>query len=368
VGVSTTKDDDENDYERVTKEFMKMNNTFLIEARLAAALPTLPDTNTEKEREPGAGANASGAEELPREIQWMPAGEHVIAATQGEAAVTQLVIVNEETAVRMEALLQELRAQAEAGAEDVPYFDFNHEDAEASARPLRFFWGGEDFFTGGVRVEVEWTEPGRTALLGKAYRRFSPSFFVDAAGEVTGAPLNMGGLVNRAAFKTINPIVAGANTIESDANQERASNMDPMKLATELAAAQKRILELEQLLTLKAKDQARAIVETAVRTGKLAPQNTALHAKWVDALTKNPELAETLTGLAVNHALVSIVPHNSTAVHANGNANGPEHEFVVKARQFAEQRKVVFTEAVMHVAAKEPELYEAYRTTLGEGK
>ncbi len=341
-----------------------MNNTFPIEARLAAALPALPTSNTNTTNEPQQPGSGE-VTELPTEIQWMPAGEHVIAATQGEAAVTQLVIVNEETAVRMEAVLQELRAQAEAGAEDVPYFDFNHEDAEASARPLRFFWGGEDFFTGGVRVEVEWTEPGRTALLGKAYRRFSPSFFVDAAGEVTGAPLNMGGLVNRAAFKTINPIVAGANTSDGDANQERSNIMDPMKLAAELAAAQKRIQELEQLLTLKAKDQARAIVETAVRTGKLAPQNTALHAKWVDALTKNPELAETLTGLAVNHALVSIVPHTTAPVHA-ANANGPEHEFVVKARQFAEQRKVVFTEAVMHVAAKEPELYEAYRTTLGE--
>jgi phage I-like protein len=266
----------------------------------------------------------------------------------------------------MEALLQELRAQAEAGAEDVPYFDFNHEDAEASARPLRFYWGGEDALTGGVRVEVEWTEPGRTALLGKAYRRFSPSFFVDVAGEVTGAPLNMGGLVNRAAFKTINPIVAGANTSDGDANNERSNIMDPMKLAAELAAAQKRIQELEQQLALKAKDQARAIVEAAVRTGKLAPQNTALHAKWVDALTKNPELAETLTGLATNHALVTIVPHSTAPVNAN--ANGPEHEFVVKARQFAEQRKVVFTEAVMHVAAKEPELYEAYRATLGEEK
>lgn len=347
-----------------------MNNTFPIEARLAAALPSLPNANTEKEQGAG-GSNGEGAgvmeSELPKEIQWMPAGQHVIAATQGEAPVTQLVIVNEETAVRMEALLQELRAQAEAGAEDVPYFDFNHEDAEASARPLRFYWGGEDAITGGVRVEVEWTEPGRTALLGKAYRRFSPSFFVDAAGEVTGAPLNMGGLVNRAAFKTINPIVAGANTTDSDANQERAINMDPMKLAAELAAAQKRIQELEQQLTLKAKEQARGIVDNAIRTGKLAPQNTALHAKWVEALTKNPELAETLTGLATNHALVSIVPHSTAPVHA-ANTNGPEHEFVVKARQFAEQRKVVFTEAVLHVAAKEPELYEAYRDTLGEGK
>ncbi|HEY1170240.1 MAG TPA: phage protease [Verrucomicrobiae bacterium] len=339
-----------------------MNNTFPIEARLAAALPTLPSANGEKELGQSQLGSA-GVTELPTEIQWMPPGQHVIAATQGEAPVTQLVIVNAETAVRMEALLQELRAQAEAGAEDVPYFDFNHEDAEASARPLRFYWGGEDAITGGVRVEVEWTEPGRTALLGKAYRRFSPSFFVDVAGEVTGAPLNMGGLVNRAAFKTINPIVAGAS--DSDANQERSNIMDPMKLAAELAAAQKRILELEQQLTLKAKEQARAIVDTAIRTGKLAPQNTALHAKWVDALTKNPELSETLTGLATNQALISIVPHTMAPVHA-AHSNGPEHEFVVKARQFAEQRKVVFTEAVMHVAAKEPELYEAYRTTLGE--
>lgn len=360
-----------------------MNKTFPIEARLATTLPALPNTNTDKNKkvemktdvEVPADKQTPETDEvetetsLPTDIQWMPPGQHVIAATQGEAPVTQLVIVTEETAVRMETLLQELRAEAEAGAEDVPYFDFNHEDGEASARPLRFYWGGDDPLTGGVRVEVQWTEPGRTALLGKAYRRFSPSFFVDVAGEVTGAPLNMGGLVNRAAFKTINPIVAGANTNDSDANQERGINMDPMRLAAELAAAQKRIQELEQQLTLKAKEQAKAVVDTAVRTGKLAPQNTALHAKWVEALTKNPELAETLTGLATNHALVTIVPQGTVPVKAaNASANGPEHEFVVKARQFAEQRKLMFTEAVMHVAAKEPELYEAYRATLGEGK
>lgn len=137
------------------------------------------------------------------DIQWMPPGNHTINATRGGVPEEVVVHSNATAATRLEAQLQERRQLAAAGQEDIPYLDFNHDDQEASARVLAFYWGGDDPVKGGIRAKVEWTGAGKRALMEKAYRRFSPSFLLGAAGEVIGAPLNAGGLVNRAAFKSI---------------------------------------------------------------------------------------------------------------------------------------------------------------------
>ena len=141
------------------------------------------------------------------EIQWMPPGTHEITATQGDKTVIRKIHVDAAAAERLQTLLQSFRNQAAAGTEDLPFLDFNHDDAEASARVLEFKWGGEDPVTGGIRAVVEWTAAGLQALLGGLYRRFSPAFFAGPDGRITGAPVNMGGLVNRAAFKTIQPVI-----------------------------------------------------------------------------------------------------------------------------------------------------------------
>lgn len=145
---------------------------------------------------------------LPADIQWMPPGVHTIQASQDRRAVEKRVRVHAGTARTMQRTLEDHLAASAANTGDLPYLDFNHEDGQAAAHPQEFYWAGDDSRAGGVRARVRWTESGRQAVLGKAFRRFSPSFFVDAAGEVIGAPLNMGGLVNRAAFKTIQPLFA----------------------------------------------------------------------------------------------------------------------------------------------------------------
>src|SRR5205807_542565 len=123
---------------------------------------------------------------------------------------------------------------------------------------------------------------------------------------------------NRAAFKTIQPIVASqdlAGRASTATNHKRKANMDAEnKLAADLAAAQKQITELQgqlakaqsedvikakdgEITTLKAKittlegqvsagakASAKAIVDAAVKSGKLAPQNTAIHEKWINAI------------------------------------------------------------------------------------
>lgn len=333
----------------------------------------------------------------PADIQWMPPGAHNITAHElapgKDPKVTTLTVrVHAGTAARMQELLQELRAKAAAGLEDFPYFDFNHDDGAASGRPLEFYWGGEDLKTGGVRAKVEWSEPGKQALSGKvpSFRRFSPSFYPNAAGEVIGAPLNMGGLVNRAAFKNIQPIVASTATHQ---NREEGSMKTADELAADLAAAQNKITDLERRLsaadqkgviaakdaeieTLKgtittlegkissgAKESATAIVDAAVKAGKLAPQNKAIQDKWIKAIAADPGLAETLNALDPNPALATVVTAGSVGGAASTVPAG-EHQFIVKAKAFAAQQKITFADATTQIAGVEPALYEDYRRNL----
>jgi 23S rRNA (uracil1939-C5)-methyltransferase/tRNA (uracil-5-)-methyltransferase len=71
------------------------------------------------------------------------------------------------------------------GREDRPFFDFNHEDREASAWPTEFYWAGDDPQSGGVRARLEWSDAGKRAVDGRTFRRFSPTFHLDASGHVT---------------------------------------------------------------------------------------------------------------------------------------------------------------------------------------
>ncbi len=148
-----------------------------------------------------------GAQALPGEIQWMPPGPQTITATKGSEPFKMDVVVNAALAALVATHLQTFRAKAASGQEDLPYFDFNHEDGEASAHPTEFYWGGDDPKTGGIRAKLEWTKAGAQAVLGHTYHRFSPEFLVDEASRIVGVGLNMGGLVNRAAFKNIRPVM-----------------------------------------------------------------------------------------------------------------------------------------------------------------
>lgn len=346
-------------------------------ARLAVSLPGIPIVD-------------SVDAPVPQEIQWMPPGEHEISATQGDKTVTRTVRVDAVAARRLQDLLQELRSKAASGREDLPYFDFNHDDNAASARVLEFKWGGSDPVKGGIRAVVEWSKPGREALAGKAYRRFSPSFFVDAEGRVTGAPVNMGGLVNRAAFKTIQPIVAGS---PGDAN-ERNPTMDADKLAADLAAANTKVSELTKKLAeadqkdlIKAKDteiadlkgrvtqlegeikaaaqsHAEAIVAKAVADGKLPPQNKEIQAKWVKALVETPELAETLDAITAKPVPGQVII-NAGQPAGSATAGSEAEQFValVQAKHSELKDKSKALDAA--ISAK-PNLYEAWRKANGQ--
>jgi phage I-like protein len=285
-------------------------------------------------------------DQLPGEIQWMPPGIHEITAMTDDGPEDLKVIVNEQTATRIAKLLQDYSSAAAAGQGDRAYFDFNHNDEEASAHVIGFFWGGNDPVSGGVRAKVEWTGPGRRALLEKAYRRFSPSFYPNKAGEVVAAPLNMGGLVNRAAFRTIAPILSRyggdkaptnktkeptdmAKTVDeqlADLSASLAKNQENITAlcgtVDKLVKAQKpeekppttakdpniisleaEVKALKDLNLVQAKANAGAAVRKAVSEGKIPPQDAKLIEQWTNILLVDAKNAELLEALPVNAAL-----------------------------------------------------------------
>ena len=147
-------------------------------------------------------------EGLPSDLQYMPPGTHQINASRNGQPVSLDISVDASTAETLNKFLQGQLTKATEGNDDRPFFDFNHEDREAAAWPTAFYWAGDDPLTGGVRAKIEWSGAGEKAVKEKTFRRFSPTFVPDEAGHVIGSETNMGGLVNRAAFKKIQPLFA----------------------------------------------------------------------------------------------------------------------------------------------------------------
>lgn len=182
------------------------------------------------------------APETPdNEVMFMPAGTHVISPTQGGRAVTAQVLVTREAAGEMERQRAALVARGKR-----PYFDFNHEDRDASFWPTQFFWKDGD--APGVYARGEWSDVGKQSISGKRYRQFSPVFYVN---DVRATPArivcredakpNFGGLVNDPAFHQILPFWAKHAGDGEHQNQNQTVNMTPQ----EIAALQAKIAALE---------------------------------------------------------------------------------------------------------------------------
>lgn len=266
---------------------------------------------------------------VPDEIMIMPAGTHNAWLGKGGKVVNVTVLVNQYTALTLQRALE---AHLAASAHR-PYFDFDHEKNAAAGWPSQFLW--RDTPKAGVYAKVEWSKPGAEAIRGKAYRTFSPAFWVDDERKkpalVEDAPLVMGGLVNAPAFKEILPLWAKDQRAATD----KPNHMDPKE---EVAALQAKITKLEnentelkgkatsskeatehqaaltardtEIASLKQakealegketerrKADAKSAVEAAVARGALPPKDTALQAKWQGIIEGNPENAELLAKL-----------------------------------------------------------------------
>ena len=266
-------------------------------------------------------------DELPDDIQYLPPGTHSITATKNGKPAELTLEVDAKTA----NLLQISFDQITAGDKEQVFIDFNHDDGEASAWVTGFYWAGADPETGGVRAKVEWTNAGEEALQGRNFRKFSPTFTLNSKGEIEGTTLNAGGLVNRPAFKDINPIVASdgeyqnpdskmAEIIEEKKKEEVIGQEDDSKKKEEVSA-QERLAEVKkENETLKAKIKAleddkekeqevaaQAAVDKAVEDGRIPPKDEEVKSKWVSILNNDPSAIMALNALPVNPVFQRVV-------------------------------------------------------------
>lgn len=262
----------------------------------------------------------------------MPPGRHRIRASQGGKPVSVEVAVSAATAAVLQTFLAAKMTAAAEGREDRPFFDFNHEDREASAWPTEFYWAGDDPLSGGVRARIDWSDAGKRAVEGRTFRRFSPTFHLDASGHVTGSEINMGGLVNRAAFKRIAPLFAAApvdTEHEQPLMQTLISTLRSLSLveasATEesdlvsqvsrsVSALKSQVSDLQANLATQARQRAESLVDAAVHAGRLPANYTDARGFWVDALIRDEAKAvKALDALAVNPVLARLTPGGDPA-------------------------------------------------------
>src|SRR5262245_62002675 len=113
---------------------------------------------------------ASGEWTPPDSLEWMPAGRHEVSASLDGKPWKGTVEASPEDADRLDAQLQSLLSESNAGKASRPFVDFNHEGKDAAAIPTKFFWKD------GIRLAVEWTAAGLAALKGRVFAYFSPEF------------------------------------------------------------------------------------------------------------------------------------------------------------------------------------------------
>lgn len=333
----------------------------------------------------------------------MPPGAHAINASQAGQPVSLAVNVNADGAENAQKSFDAIMEMVQAGEEDRPYIDLNHEDREASGWPQGFTWAGDDPIKGGIRMKVEWSAAGKAAILGKTFRRFSPSFYVDQNGIVIGAPVNMGGLVNRAAFKRIAPVWSkSASAAEDPANKPQHEEQEPTMKSlltvlarqgllqsadvdeptavsqvsaalaeratkvsateTELTETKAKLTDTESKLDAALTLGATATVDAAIAAGRIPSQDDTIKAKWIGLIKADPTNAGLLP--EPNAALKKVVDAKKPGASDLG--GGSEHPFMAKVHEYQANQKSSEAFAIEAVA-RTPEgakLYEEYRASL----
>jgi hypothetical protein len=292
-----------------------------------------------------------GGASAPEWVMVMPAGVHKITPSQNGRPVEVMVRIDRESARMMQAALE---AHLAAGPQR-PWFNFDHnKQGPASAWPTGFEW--RESPAPGVYARVEWSKAGAEAITGKMYRAFSPSFFVDSINaspaRITGAPLDMGALVNVPAFKAISPLWAsGSQGQPEGTNKIGVTKMTEQELAalrarleklekenSELKAAQassattaaiaakdEEIAQLKQTLgkvqgEIQAMNKAKAVaaIQAAIARGALPPKDQAIQAHWQGMIEADPTKVVLLEAIPGNPALAPVTA--ASAQNAGGGA------------------------------------------------
>lgn len=328
------------------------------------------------------------------EVQLFPPGQHRIVAKMDGKPVELDVNIGEEQAATIAKDFDKMVAEAKAGRGPKPFLDFNHEDREASAWVETVFWAGNDPVRGGVRAKVEWSKPGKEAVAGKSYRQFSPNFLIDTrTKQIIGTTPNMGGLVNRPAFRGIQPFfakdgaeqpskptmkkltallaTAGLISAANAENDDLAAAEFSEKFATLKAASAERDAAKSELATVSAKHAALAdahaerIVTEAVAAGRIAAKDSDTRAMWKTLLVADPKNAALLASIApvqAADATQKIVTQGGKTPD-KGEKSG-EQKIVVLAKEIATSEKISYDAALVKAASQNPAAYDEYRVSL----
>jgi phage I-like protein len=302
------------------------------------------------------------AEELPGEIQYLPPGTHKITAHRDGKPHKMTVKVDADSATK---LADSIKALLAAGEE--PFIDFNHDDKSASGWLKDLFWAGDDPKTGGVRAKVEWTQEGATALKGKGYKRFSPTFTVNEQGVIDGTRVNAGGLVNRPAFTRIAKIVAKASEEDSEdaATNPEENSMDQKEHEAAIQAKDAEIADLrKQVETLNAKaaeftaNRITSLIEAACGDGRIPAKDEEAKKQWTATLTACPESEALLAKLPKTVMAKGIVGGKVPGSQsATVNLDDPEEVYQAQQTILAKHATLPFAERWTAACGEAPELF-----------
>ena len=360
------------------------------------------------------------ANELPAHIQWMPPGRQIVQPLGFEEPFE--MNVTPVIAQAADRQLQQLRAKAAAGSDAQPYGDFNHKDEGRAYLPKRFWWGGSDPKTGGIRADVEWTGAGAKAVREGELCCNSPSWRLHKVTKAfLGITHNVGGLVPRGAFHSIQAF-AKAETIparsggpgspqqehqknkpmtpeqekqladsaaaivkitatvegiataqakaktDADAAAAKAKAGDDTKPNPELDAIKAELKKLNEAQVAQAKAAGSVKIQQAIKDGKIPAQAKATIDHLEGMYVANAKAAdEFIDGLPVSAALKTIVANAKGG--ATSTTTTDEHEFIAKAKAYAKEKNITDEVEAQAKFAGTPagrELYQAYSDSLGQ--
>lgn len=340
--------------------------------------------------------------------QWMPPGyQEPVCFVSGKPKQLKFTVQAKHAEI-FNSQLQNFLTKARAGRGDKPMTDYDHADAAASSRPVRMYWGGNDPITGGIRLVTKPTSKARAGIKDGEWDRFSPEWDFDPETfEPISIGTNLGGLVNKAAFKTIAPVVAkdaGA------ANHKHIDNMDKNEMTSVITDALKpfgdRLAALEtkftaqpaaataqaksadeiktvitdllkpvtdEITALKTagvetkKAQAKAGVAKYVGRAGLAPQDTKAIEFWEAAYLANPVQTEELLGKLpkAQAAGVRITSGHGGTQTITTEFSEPENRILDGAKKLREGNKAIASDAsAIEAYLRSPEGNAAYAEIL----
>lgn len=300
------------------------------------------------------------AKPLPREIVWVPAGEHDICAHGAGMQPVQARVLGDEHGAR--AIQTDFETVKAAGGR--VYLDRNHDDADATGDVRAFSWDPAR----GIVATVDWTPYGERLLRERTFCSFSPAFLRNKA---TGRPARLiaghaaGGLVNAPAFGAAmpaliaarlagaelhaTPVLAGsasdssrtmnkellikllaglgvtlapdATPADTDAAITQALGKATAPVSASHAAPGAAELEaLRAQLSTVRKDKAKTAVDAAIARGALPAKDEAIHAKWMGLIEADPTHEQLLASMPGNAALQRVTTPGAGIVQVRDGA------------------------------------------------